>query len=523
MKSLFQFLLLFCCLTATTVQAQELVTTTIADETFKVSVFKQKLSTYSFLAGDTIIITITETEDKLLSKLIIEDVNSSFRRVAEKVATVQERIVVVTDTDFNLIIDNDASFKNPLGFNRNVHVNIVKEEYITPVVVEVNDFIETEEITLSDTTYEITQSDSAFAPVISEKVALGSKIEPGKRTRKTLEIPPVPGATYYVYWIGVGKNAISDYEQLKSKLPPAWTALGIIEPIDAYAMGKIRQMPVRPEGEDVFFAITSEENKNRFTAHKKFQTRYKKKGIVSYGIIDAAYVPEDGKTFICLGNDNEVSSINVVVKVVAVTINNTYDQIIKDTVITVSKVFRLNTEGMPIAEAKAALVKAEKELVAANIRAYQEHEQAQRSLDSTWAARQLELAQAQSNIDLSRESIGQQETKVNTVMQEQIQAKIKALDESNADSAVVAAIRLELVTVLAQLEKAKLDLKEIEKQQEQLTKLMQTNLKDVSMKKGEEALDKATKDAAGNIGKTVTDKIVEGVEIGKKALKTKKE
>ena len=46
-------------------------------------------------------------------------------------------------------------------------------------------------------------------------------------------------------------------------------------------------------------------------------------------------------------------------------------------------------------------------------------------------------------------------------LQEQIQAKIKALDESNADSAVVAAIRLELVTVLAQLEKAKLDLKEM--------------------------------------------------------------
>ena len=64
----------------TTVNAQELKTTTIVDETFKVSVLEKKLSTYSFLAGDTIVVRISETDGKEMFQFVIEDANSPFKK-----------------------------------------------------------------------------------------------------------------------------------------------------------------------------------------------------------------------------------------------------------------------------------------------------------------------------------------------------------------------------------------------------------------------------------------------------------
>jgi hypothetical protein len=504
----------------TTVNAQELKTTTIVDETFKVSVLEKKLSTYSFLAGDTIVVRISETDGKEMFQFVIEDANSPFKKIAKKQSFIEERIIVAADTEFNFTFSHKPTLKAPLGFKRNIRISIVKEEYYEPEVIAVNDFVETEEVTLYDTTVKIIQSDTTFAPVINEHIILGSVIEPGKQTRKAMELTPVPGATHYVYWIGVGSEAKGDYEQMKSKMPEEWSLLGVIEPIDAYAMGKVRQMPVRPEGEDVYFALVNEYNKGQFLMNQDFEARFQNQGVVTYGIIEALQVPEDERTFICLGNDNEVSSIGVDVKIVAVTINNTYEEIITDTVITVENVFRLNTEAMTIAEAKVEIVKKEKELGAAWIRAYEEHEAAQRALDSAWIARQLELQQAAANLEASWKEVEQKEATVNQVMEAQIQQKIVALEsDETCDSLTLAAMKTELQSLLTDIQKAKGELKEVEQQRQRLNALMQQDIKELSAQKAEEAANAAALKAAEAAGQKVKETIIQNAEKAKEALK----
>jgi hypothetical protein len=235
-------------------------------------------------------------------------------------------------------------------------------------------------------------------------------------------------------------------------------------------------------------------------------------------MIDASYISETAPTFVCLQNDNEVSSIDVLVKMVAVTINNTYEEIITDSVITIRKVFRLNTDLMSYEEAKAALNKNEKELAAAWIRSNKEFELAQIALDSAKAARGLELQQAAINLEAERQKLSERENYVNALMEERVQQKIAALDDSEADSTTVAALRLELEAVLTALQQARKELKQVEQQRSQITKLMQQDLKKTGAKEAEKVVDDATRKAAEEAGKTVKETILEGVENTKKVL-----
>ncbi len=109
----------------TTVNAQELKTTTIVDETFKVSVLEKKLSTYSFLAGDTIVVRISETDGKEMFQFVIEDANSPFKKIAKKQSFIEERIIVAADTEFNFTFSHKPTLKAPLGFKRNIRISIV--------------------------------------------------------------------------------------------------------------------------------------------------------------------------------------------------------------------------------------------------------------------------------------------------------------------------------------------------------------------------------------------------------------
>ncbi|MFT5832894.1 MAG: hypothetical protein ACI97N_000516 [Cognaticolwellia sp.] len=519
MKSHIKIWVLLLCFSSITMHAQEVVRTTVSENTYKVGLFKKQLLTYPFSAGDTIIITITEKNEKSLAKITIEDANSSFKRVAKAVTSMEERIVISADTDFNILLKQRPTFKKPFGFRRSVYVKIEKEQYIVPEIIEINDFVEMEDVILYDTTVSITQSDTIFTAVLSEKASLGSLIQPGTKTKKTYKIIPIPGATFYVYWIGVGDKIVEDYELLKSNMPTSWTALGIIEPIDAYAIGKLNNMPSRPEGEDVIFSIATTKGKENFLKNQPYRPLFERQGIVSYGMIDARYVPELEPSFICLKNNNEVSPIDISLKMVAVTINNTFEEIITDSVITIRKVFRLNTDAMSFEEAKSALNKTEKELTAAWFRSNQEFDEAQKFLDSSRIARSLELQQAALLLEAERQEIAQKETVVNEKVEAKIQEKIAALESSDGDSAIVAALKMELEVILVEIQLAKRQLQQIEQQRSEITKLMQQDLKKASLKEAEKVFDDAAKKTATEIGKEVQETIIEGTEKVKSILK----
>ncbi len=471
---------------------QELVKTTVFEKTFDVALLNKTLMTQPFLAGDTIVITINETEGRSLAKFTIKDVNSSFERIATNVTTVTERMVVAADTELQFIFDNDFSVKKPLQLKRNISIKIEKEQFIKKEEVAVNDFIETETITIYDTSIEVISADTAFARVLDEKVYLASEIEPNGKSRKAFQITPVVGATYYVYWVGVGKQPIQDYARLQSVLPPDVIALGALEPIDAFALGKIKKIPSGIAGEDVFFSLMTQANQERFLRKQTHKPLFKEKTTVAHGIIDAAYISETAPTYVCLSNDNEVSGIEVMVKIAAVTINRTYGEIIKDTLITITKGFRLNTETMSISEAKTAIQTTEKELAAAWERSVKEFEQAQKSLDSAKVARFQQLEAAQIALDSAYADVQRKEMFVNELTTKEIKERLKTLDTtatnpSGLDDRTVIALRMELEKLLSELDKAKMELQAIENKKrvangEFLQELKKQSLKNETVK-----------------------------------------
>lgn len=130
-----------------------------------------------------------------------------------------------------------------------------------------------------------------------------------------------PDCSFWVYWIGVGQEAVNQYK-FRDSTRKMLTQKGVIE---AYAnsvkfmkVSGVGIFPVISEGEDVFFAIVNEANKEKFFEAKRLPPAAGESlgfsalaaGLQRTGYQILPYSPGE-KTFLCLCNNNELSPVPV--------------------------------------------------------------------------------------------------------------------------------------------------------------------------------------------------------------------
>jgi hypothetical protein len=95
-------------------------------------------------------------------------------------------------------------------------------------------------------------------------------------------------------------------------------------PLGAYAVGAITNMLIPRNGEDVYYGITDQLNKDLFMAGQQYTIWDQGKGTGGFKkFVDSRMC--NGTFFILLSNDNEVYAIDVSVKVVAIVETNIYE------------------------------------------------------------------------------------------------------------------------------------------------------------------------------------------------------
>lgn len=129
----------------------------------------------------------------------------------------------------------------------------------------------------------------------------------------------------WAYWVGVGEEASDAWRSnAKAIAGLAKTAVGsFTSPLGALALGTVTDLMIPNVGEDVFYAITDEQNKNLFFTLGQFRARDQGRGVAGYHrFVEPAML--QGRHFVCLNNDNVMVGIDADIKVVAIVETNTY-------------------------------------------------------------------------------------------------------------------------------------------------------------------------------------------------------
>ncbi|MEO0263604.1 MAG: hypothetical protein ABIM62_07800, partial [candidate division WOR-3 bacterium] len=186
-----------------------------------------------------------------------------------------------------------------------------KEEFITydPTV---------EWDTLYDTTY-VTVSESTLAHVDTlpeEVVNTQLKIGAGDRTYIKVSLPK--NTIYWVYWVGVGQEAVNGLQEMASQLPEAAQVLGIADPVTAFAMGLLPKLFTLSKGLDItYYFLYDYDDVVKFMGGEEFKTfKWGERIITDYAKMEKTFQRE---FYMGLSNSYSIFTPKLVtVKIVAV-------------------------------------------------------------------------------------------------------------------------------------------------------------------------------------------------------------
>ncbi|CAM4342032.1 hypothetical protein [Flavobacterium terrigena] len=130
----------------------------------------------------------------------------------------------------------------------------------------------------------------------------------------------------WAYWTGVGNEANIAWKQNSQTISNL--AKGVASfyttPLGALAVGAVTDLMIPKTGEDVFYAISDQINRDLFLTGKQYKIFDQGKGVAGY----RKFINESicqGTYFVLLSNDNIMQGIDTTVKVVAIVETNIYN------------------------------------------------------------------------------------------------------------------------------------------------------------------------------------------------------
>lgn len=176
-----------------------------------------------------------------------------------------------------------------------------------------------------DTTFRLTykqvvvQMDTVPVKLISSTVPVASRTAWGVQPRVAIPFDLPENTLFWTYWIGVGQEAHEALRNLTGMIPKGAQLLGVIDPVTAFGLGVLKELPLLAQGEDVTIQFIAPADEEAFL-----------KGAVVKGILGTQptravtdfrskkCLPGQSKSLmLALENDNYVVGITTRVEIVA--------------------------------------------------------------------------------------------------------------------------------------------------------------------------------------------------------------
>lgn len=282
----------------------------VANLNFKIPASRGKTFYYKFAEGDTVIINALVVKGKDISEFRVEKWPNTLLYENYAIPYIKNLKLYIPSTSvLSIYLGNSSIFSEKiyrLAIYRIPTKNF--EKFETSV----------EWIPIYDTVWvEKYETTLVKIDTISETILhTTTKIDAGKKTYVKVKLPE--NTSYWVYWIGVGQKALEALNSLGEKLPSGALALGITDPVTAFALGLIPQLVKLNQGLDInYYIIKDYQNLKNFLNGEGFYLIKKGERVVS----DYAkmYEPKEGVVYFAFSNSYSwFTPKTVTLKVVAV-------------------------------------------------------------------------------------------------------------------------------------------------------------------------------------------------------------
>ncbi len=334
-------------LLTTTLPAQQPVEVT--EQTLKIGGLKEEEFYFGFAAGDKIVLNFKEVDNKELKEIEIVEYPNNPRYADYKVTFLENKTIEVPKQGVYIF-----RFKNTALTGRICKIKVQRipasaetAHFNTSVTWEDRDETTyktyTKEVIAGyDTTYiqktkKVLVKTEQKEELIFDKpqrVHSNANLSNHNKTSLSFKLPLHQISPYkttkviaWAYWVGVGKEANLAWKQnaqiIKNIVKGA--VAYFTTPLGALAAGVVTDLATPKAGEDVYYAIANQTNKDLFVAGQKYTVYDQGKGVAGYRKFTEPSLCQ-GTYYVLLSNDNLVQAIDATVKVVAILETNVYEE-----------------------------------------------------------------------------------------------------------------------------------------------------------------------------------------------------
>jgi hypothetical protein len=320
----------------------------VTDQTLKIAANTEESLYFAFAEGDKIVFNFSEINKKELKEVEITEYPSTSKFSDYKSIKIENKIIQVNKKGIyrfrfyngNLLSGRICKIKiqripageNTANFVTNVKW-IIKQDttwntYTKDVIVGYDTIYE------QKTKKELVKTETKEEVIFDKSQRVHSYWNSnGNKANLFFSIPQNQISEYKVskiiawaYWVGVdkaGEKAWQENTENMKKLASGVASI-YLTPLGALAAGAITSMIIPSSGEDVIYSVADNVNKDYFMSGYEYKVYDSGKGVAGYRkFTDPAFCK--GTYFILLKNDNEVTPIDVNVKVSVIIETNIYE------------------------------------------------------------------------------------------------------------------------------------------------------------------------------------------------------
>ena len=319
----------------------------VTEQKIKIGGLKEEELYFGFAAGDKIIFSFQEADNKEIKEIEIVEYPNNSKFSDYKTKVIEKKMINVTNRGVYVF-----RFKNSAISGRVCKIKIQR----IPASEETRHFNSTVTWeTRQETTYNtytkdvIAGYDTAYIQK-TKKVLIkteqkeelifdkpqrvhSSTNSNGNKTTLFFTLPQNQITPYkttevisWAYWVGVGEEANQAWKKNAQTISnfAKGAATYFTTPLGALAVGAVTDLMIPSVGEDVSYAIADQANKDLFLAGYQYKIYDQGKGVAGYRKFTNANMCQ-GTYFVLLSNDNVMQGIDATVKVIAIVETNIYE------------------------------------------------------------------------------------------------------------------------------------------------------------------------------------------------------
>lgn len=344
MRFNFSFILLISCLH----YFSQSTVINVIENTLKIGGLREEVFYFGFAQGDQLIFNFSEIDNKELKEIEIIEYPSNSKFMDYKSRKIENKTINVLRTGVYVFRLSNGAL---LGRVCKIKIDRIPASDKTKTFNTSIKWIEKPDTTWNvyskevvvghDTTYmhktkkDLVKTELTEDMFMQKNQRVHSQTNSnGNRTSVFFTIPTCQSTDLIkkkvvslIYWVGVGEEASRQWQQNTKVITSLAksAATYFTSPLGAYAVGAIATLALPNIGEDVYYALVDEQNKNLFHAGSPCRIFDEGKGIAGYKKITNSALLR-GTWYVVLSNDNYTLGINVDIKVAVMVQTDYYEE-----------------------------------------------------------------------------------------------------------------------------------------------------------------------------------------------------